>query len=241
MKGLDILEVASNSSEAIIHCGIDYPQVEQQLTTSEWNPVFGLGPEANVFSGGGAVDVGLPADLSLCTTEALGQDQYTVPQPPFPSDAVGHNCFNGPANNPPSMGIQDGHLNTPFGYTDVQAANLPIGYQAYAVQNEMNWGASFEDFGQTTSMQPFPAFPSNFSNTGIPFGYPIPQRTPCAWPMCSESFARQSDLQRHMDSVHLGIKHHCFWPGCSNNRGNGYCRLEKLRTHQKQKHGYAFA
>jgi hypothetical protein len=68
---------------------------------------------------------------------------------------------------------------------------------------------------------------------------PIQPRTPCPWVGCSESFVRSTDVQRHWDAVHLGIKYHCFWVGCPNNGGKGYCRLEKLRTHQRQKHGLA--
>ncbi|KAH6668890.1 hypothetical protein B0J14DRAFT_703717 [Halenospora varia] len=64
-------------------------------------------------------------------------------------------------------------------------------------------------------------------------------RTGCTWYGCNESFARHTDLDRHVQAVHYGIKHHCTWLGCGNNRGKGYCRLEKLRTHRKEKHGYA--
>jgi hypothetical protein len=78
-----------------------------------------------------------------------------------------------------------------------------------------------------------------------PLGYPFQMYTPprpriyCAWPLCMESFARPGDLERHRQSVHLGIKHHCFWPGCHNNHGRGYVRCDKLRAHQKEKHGFA--
>jgi hypothetical protein len=71
----------------------------------------------------------------------------------------------------------------------------------------------------------------------LPINVPATRRTPCTH--CTETFARPSDLDRHWQSVHLGIKHHCFWLGCPNNRGKGYCRLEKLRTHQRKKHGFA--
>ena len=73
----------------------------------------------------------------------------------------------------------------------------------------------------------------------IPLTTPVVQRMPCSWPTCTESFTRPSDLQRHIEAVHLGIKYHCLWIGCPNNGGKGYCRAEKLRTHQRQKHGFA--
>ena len=83
--------------------------------------------------------------------------------------------------------------------------------------------------------------PNTFPDIGAAWYYPmqppVRQRTPCS--LCFETFARQSDLQRHWQSVHLGIKYHCYWPGCLNNRGKGYCRVEKLRTHQREKHGFA--
>lgn len=68
---------------------------------------------------------------------------------------------------------------------------------------------------------------------------PIQQRTQCPWLGCSESFVRSTDVQRHWDAVHLNIRFHCFWIGCPNNGGKGYCRLEKLRSHQRRKHGFA--
>jgi hypothetical protein len=84
-----------------------------------------------------------------------------------------------------------------------------------------------------------------FSHAPSPLGFPSQMYAPprpriyCAWPLCMESFARPGDLERHRQSVHLGIKHHCFWPGCHNNHGKGYARCDKLRTHQKEKHGFA--
>jgi hypothetical protein len=63
-------------------------------------------------------------------------------------------------------------------------------------------------------------------------------RNHCPWPAgCNESFTRLSDLERHWQSVHLEIKYHCYWIGCHDNHGKGYCRLEKLKAHQKDKHG----
>jgi len=88
------------------------------------------------------------------------------------------------------------------------------------------------------------------SNYSMVMGYPTApannfhlHRAQCSWPNCTESFARTTDVGRHIQSVHYGIKHHCYWieangAPCSNNRGNGYCRLEKLRSHQRQKHGF---
>lgn len=65
----------------------------------------------------------------------------------------------------------------------------------------------------------------------------IKYRTPCTF--CMATFTRPNDLERHMQSVHLDIRHHCIFLGCANNKGKGYCRLEKLRKHQRDNHGYA--
>jgi hypothetical protein len=62
--------------------------------------------------------------------------------------------------------------------------------------------------------------------------------TPCPYPRCAATFNRPTDLPRHYQSIHLGIRHHCFVPSCHNNHGNGYCRPEKLKKHQREKHRF---
>lgn len=54
---------------------------------------------------------------------------------------------------------------------------------------------------------------------------------------CERSFARAPDLQRHIDGIHLRIRHHCRVAGCGDNIGKGYCRMEKLRGHMMTAHG----
>ncbi|PVH81222.1 hypothetical protein DL98DRAFT_514858 [Cadophora sp. DSE1049] len=80
--------------------------------------------------------------------------------------------------------------------------------------------------------------PFDFGSPVLPTPVQAP-RPPAFCTLCPASFTRYSDYQRHYESVHMGIKWHCFWPGCSNNRGNGYCRAEKLKTHQRRVHGLA--
>lgn len=78
------------------------------------------------------------------------------------------------------------------------------------------------------------------ANTGwLPAMASAIQRTPCPWPGCSESVIHSTNVDRHVDSIQLGIKYHCFRVGCPNNGRKGYCRLEKLRTHQRKKHDFA--
>lgn len=57
---------------------------------------------------------------------------------------------------------------------------------------------------------------------------------------CTLAFARLPDLQRQIDSVHLGIRHHCHEPRCHDNYGRGYCRSEKLKKHVREVHGHAW-
>ena len=87
---------------------------------------------------------------------------------------------------------------------------------------------------------PMPQYPSilspgAFSSSQASLG--ITYRTPCTF--CMATFTRPYDLERHVQSVHLDIRHHCTWLGCTNNKGMGYCRIEKLRKHQRDNHGYA--
>jgi hypothetical protein len=104
-----------------------------------------------------------------------------------------------------------------------------------------NWG--FYNPQGFPAQMTYPAMA--FNNAPYPLGFPFQLYAPprpriyCIWALCMESFARPGDLERHRQSVHLGIKHHCFWPGCHNNHGKGYVRSDKLRAHQKEKHGFA--
>lgn len=63
---------------------------------------------------------------------------------------------------------------------------------------------------------------------------PKPKNLHC--PNCDRSFARAPDLQRHIDGIHLRIRHHCRVIGCGDNLGKGYCRMEKLRNHMMSSH-----
>ncbi|RDW65440.1 hypothetical protein BP5796_10132 [Coleophoma crateriformis] len=56
--------------------------------------------------------------------------------------------------------------------------------------------------------------------------------------ICGLVFTRSADLGRHNESVHQKKRHDCHYPGCSNRRGKGWSRADKLRTHQKENHGF---
>lgn len=185
-------------------------------------------------------------DMKVCATGPdQNQETQTTPVGPSPVhnvndyklyerfqssfDAIIEDIF--PVN---SLPVDQYNAHTP---------SLPLDEPAISAQSGMHWAAGLSSDRNNfdpSSMLPFPGSSNNFNNIpGLQFGYQVFQRTPCTWGMCSESFARPTDLQRHVDSVHLGIKYHCTWFGCHNNRGKGYCRLEKLRTHQREKHGVA--
>lgn len=54
----------------------------------------------------------------------------------------------------------------------------------------------------------------------------------CPWPTCNiqKSFRRRSDLLRHMESVHSGIRRFaCDLPGCNKT----YARSDKLTAHKR--------
>jgi hypothetical protein len=63
-----------------------------------------------------------------------------------------------------------------------------------------------------------------------------PERTSCVYDGCLKTFTRTSDLDRHVLNVHNRVGHHCQVPACSNNKGNGYCRPDKLKEHMWKKH-----
>jgi hypothetical protein len=64
--------------------------------------------------------------------------------------------------------------------------------------------------------------------------YTVPKTQSC--PNCRLAFARIADLERHIHTIHLRIRHHCKMPGCGDNAGKGYCRREKLRKHLRTVH-----
>lgn len=169
---------------------------------------------------------------------------------------------NTPYDLPPSQGTPGSSLPTFVGLAvlDPSAATIPdITNTSSALDgpNELPWDvnnmylnnpqtmqqASFSNVIYSTDTRPpLPWTDTAHLSAFGPPAFPMPVQTPhpatfCN--LCPASFTRYSDYERHWQSVHLGIKHHCFWPGCSNNRGNGYCRAEKLKTHQRRVHGLA--
>lgn len=148
----------------------------------------------------------------------------------------GMNTFYNPHGYSHDAVLFDNALNSSFGNSNV----IHLGGDSSGVVDPFQQPFGAAQYGNMTG----PYLPDDMD-----LSVPMPQlaqpalsgkpRTSCTWFGCSESFARHTDLDRHLQAVHYGIKHHCGWPGCANNRGKGYCRLEKLRTHQKEKHGYA--
>jgi hypothetical protein len=153
-------------------------------------------------------------------------------------------------------GMEDADRHAVPGFDDFSNHLAPTGMQLIATSQ--NGPSEFTSAGleplasfnndpnnfAPTGLPTFPACTSDMNNfvgfTNAPFANVAPPRNYCEWSLCMESFTRVSDLERHIQSVHLGIKWHCDWFDCGNNRGNGYCRLEKLRRHQKEKHGFSW-
>jgi hypothetical protein len=64
------------------------------------------------------------------------------------------------------------------------------------------------------------------------------QRIPCT--LCVRTFGRQSDLTRHMTSVHnVGpqVLHFCTVLGCPKSIGAGFSRKDKVAEHLRRVHG----
>jgi hypothetical protein len=156
---------------------------------------------------------------SFSAIDDADQNQFSAGENAFVDGSLPPIFVNNNLNLP-------GTVNNPgFGIPIPSAWSPP---QIPAAQSFMSYNNPYLMPPQTMLQPPLTILPS-----------PLPiQRTPC--PLCPQTFTRPSDLTRHYTSVHLGIKHHCFYPGCDNNRGNGYCRAEKLRTHQRERHGVAW-
>jgi hypothetical protein len=60
----------------------------------------------------------------------------------------------------------------------------------------------------------------------------------CLWNDCHKPFKRRTDLDRHVQSMHLGITFHCTVFGCDNKGGMGFSRADKLKVHEKEVHGF---
>lgn len=60
----------------------------------------------------------------------------------------------------------------------------------------------------------------------------------CLWSRCCKPFKGPSDLDRHVQSVHLGLHFNCSVLECTNNKGRGFARADKLRAHEKGVHGF---
>ncbi|KAE8445132.1 hypothetical protein EG329_013734 [Mollisiaceae sp. DMI_Dod_QoI] len=129
-----------------------------------------------------------------------------------------------------SISFNDDLFSNPIGYPSQPTPNM---FPNASVPMNQALPATFQASLSMTAMQPAPNIQANIQSVFRN------QKHHCLWPAgCTKSFTRISDLERHWYSVHLGQKHHCTWFGCSDNQGKGFCRLEKLRKHQEDYHGF---
>jgi hypothetical protein len=229
--------VAVDANQTGTPSSILSPQPLNPLTPShygqgntQWNPII-ENSQASAFS----------SDGNLFSGAQISQPSL----PPIPG--VGWEEHNG---NPHEMRLQtqypaaDGFENPSNLHQTMNSVDVGISSSMPAAMNatlQDNWGVYNPQIFPGQMTYPQITFNTLPSTLGIPFQIYTPRRPRiyCTWPLCMESFARPGDLERHRQSVHLGIKHHCFWPGCHNNHGKGYVRCDKLRAHQKEKHGFA--
>jgi hypothetical protein len=66
---------------------------------------------------------------------------------------------------------------------------------------------------------------------------PAQKQAFCLWNDCHKKFSRRTDLDRHVQSIHIRINSHCTVSGCDNNGGKGFRRPDKLKAHEKKAHG----
>jgi hypothetical protein len=139
-----------------------------------------------------------------------------------------------------SCGIQSTHSNSPllYDYSQIPSTS-PLACQSHVLNYlQASPTSIISPHTSSSSSDPWvsqpPQHDSSLYSVSLTSQSPKMNAHPC--PSCKFSFARLSDLQRHFDNLHLHIRHHCRVPGCGNNRGRGYCRVEKLRLHLKNTH-----
>ncbi|KAL2064041.1 hypothetical protein VTL71DRAFT_4535 [Oculimacula yallundae] len=148
------------------------------------------------------------------------QGQHTVP-------SIGSTIFQNDSNVGMAMAdlapwdLATGTLNGSIAMYDSVPGN---GFQAIAEDPLLGFNSGAVNVGAS-----IPLLPGPVRMQGAP--------TICAY--CPATFTRASDYPRHYRLKHLGIRYHCYQSGCVNNRGKGYCRAEKLKTHLWKVHGLA--
>jgi hypothetical protein len=137
----------------------------------------------------------------------------------------------------------------PAGPTSYLSPSLSDYFPAPLTTNVLHFSpptVRFSDVAYLSSSHPSPSIQSpastasaaspstDFNSPKQSTTYSIPKTQFC--PNCHLAFARAADLERHIHTVHLCIRHHCKVPGCGDNAGKGYCRREKLRKHLRTVH-----
>jgi hypothetical protein len=59
----------------------------------------------------------------------------------------------------------------------------------------------------------------------------------CLWSNSHETSKRPSDLDRHVQSIHLSLRFHCYEPDCDDNIGKWFARADRLKIHERGVHG----
>lgn len=62
----------------------------------------------------------------------------------------------------------------------------------------------------------------------------VPSRS-SACGICGQTLSRSSDIERHRQTVHDGLRFHCRL-GCQDNRGLGWCREDRRNEHIRRAH-----
>ncbi|RDW59728.1 hypothetical protein BP6252_12815 [Coleophoma cylindrospora] len=110
---------------------------------------------------------------------------------------------------------------------------IPIELGDYSDYNQV---AQSVQSGDNSAMLGTGSFVPLQSAPPMPLANASNRNSQCA--ICGLMFTRSADLGRHHESVHQRKRHDCHYPGCSNRRGKGWSRADKLRSHQKENHGF---
>jgi hypothetical protein len=175
-----------------------------------------LGHEPNLYQG-------FPV-LTLASTGVLGVE------PGVPSALDGFDLL--PFDDP----IRTSESAEPFSFSSTPSSSGSTWPAPVVQTSTCRWSGCHEALDHTlivTHWKEYHLIPINQLWKAQPLGS---KHTFCLWNGCHKEFKRPSDLDRHVQSIHFSVHSNCRVIGCSNNRGHGFSRPDKLRDHEKKAH-----
>jgi hypothetical protein len=188
----------------------------QQEQFMEPSPSMTQSATSSNFGLAPPIHVGIPFnDNFLPGRNGVGSEEFFMPSGNYNLSPFNNGAFSHINNNMEQQGLF--MEQSPF---PVTSGSSPNGH-APAIAIPVVAGSAIPTSAPTAAIQPAPR-----------------QRVPCT--ICPTTFARASDLHRHMSSMHnMGpqVLHLCSVPGCPKSVAPGYSRRDKVVEHLRKVHG----